>query len=99
MINAIVNGIISLIISLVNVILTPIDSLISQFLPDLSSAISSFGQLLNTISGSIGWVISLSGISATAISLIVMYFTFKLTVPVLFSAIKSAIKWYNSLKL
>lgn len=99
MINAIVNGIISLVMNLVNVITAPIDAIITQFLPDLSTAISSFGNFLETISSSIGWVISLSGISTTAISLIVMYYTFKLTVPILFASIKAAIKWYNSLKL
>ena len=99
MINLILNGIINLIMGLVNIVTAPIDALISQFLPDLSTAIGSVASFFNTISSSIGWVISLSGISSTAISLIVLYFTFKLTVPVLFSSIKAAIKWYNSLKL
>lgn len=99
MINAIVQGLMSLIMSLVDVILSPIDLLISKALPDLSSALNSIGAFFDTISSSIGWCISLSGISSTAISIIVLYYTFKLTAPVLFSSIKAVLKWYNTLKL
>ncbi len=99
MINAILTGIFNVIISLVNVILTPIDSVISSALPDLSSGISAIGQLFATIGTSIGWCISLIGIPSECISLIVLYYTFKLTVPVAFSLIKMALAWYNKLKI
>lgn len=89
----------SLVISLVGVLLAPIDLLIQQFLPDLGNALTAFGNALNIAGNSIGWVISLSGISNTAISLIITYYTFKLTVPVLISTLKLAIKWYKALKL
>lgn len=99
MIKAIVSGIMTLIIALVNVILTPIDLLISQFLPSLDSALSAIANFLNLAGRSLGWGISLTGLSSETLSLIVLYFTFKLTVPLLVSTIKLAIKWYNSLKL
>ena len=99
MINAIIKGMMSLVISLVGVLLAPIDLLIQQFLPDLGNALTAFGNALNIAGNSIGWVISLSGISNTAISLIITYYTFKLTVPVLISTLKLAIKWYKALKL
>lgn len=99
MINAIINGMMSLIISLVNVILSPIDLLISQFLPSLDNALNGFASFLTTSSTYIGWVIDFVGIPTELISLIVSFYTFKLTVPLMFSAIKSAIKWYKSLKL
>lgn len=98
MINAIMQGIMSLIISLVSIILAPIDLLIQGVLPDLSSALSSVGNLFNLIGQSIGWGISVLGLSSETISLIVIYFTFKLTAPMLFYMIKLALSWYNKLK-
>lgn len=98
MINAILKGIISLIIGLVSLILTPIDNLILTALPDLSNALTAVGNFLNLISNGIGWAVSLTGLSNEALSLIVMYFTFKLTAPMLFYMIKLALSWYNKLK-
>ena len=98
MINAILKGIISLIISLVSLILTPIDNLILTALPNLSNALTAVGNFLNLISNGIGWAVSLTGLSNEALSLIVMYFTFKLTAPMLFYMIKLALSWYNKLK-
>lgn len=99
MIKAIINGVIKLIMSLVSVLTTPIDMIIKSALPDLGNALTSFGTMLNTVGDSIGWCISLTGISSTAISLIITYYVFKLTTPILFSSIKAAIKWYKTLKL
>lgn len=98
MINAILNGIMSLIMGLVNILLTPIDLLIETVLPDLSSGISAIGGFLNLISQGLGWVTSVTGLSSECLSLIVLFFTFKLTAPILFSTIKLAIKWYDKLK-
>ena len=98
MINAILKGIISLIISLVNVILLPIDTLITSALPNLSNALNSVSSFLNIALQSIGWVISLTGLSSNCISMIVLYFGFSLTAPMLFYLIKLALSWYNRLK-
>lgn len=98
MINKILMGIMKLIISLVSLLLTPIDNLITSVLPNLSNALNSISAFLNMCVSSIGWVISLSGLSSECISLIVMYFGFKLTAPILFSTIKLALSWYNRLK-
>lgn len=99
MIKAIITGIMSLIISLVNVLLAPIDALISQFLPDLSNALGGFASFLNLCSTYIGWVIDFTGLSSDTISLIIAYFVFALSVPLLVNTIKLAIKWYNALKI
>lgn len=99
MIKAIINGIISLILDLVNVLLVPIDSVIDSVLPNLSGAINAVGSLLSIITRSIGWGISALGIPSSAISLLIAFYTFKLTAPLLFSTIKLALKWYNNLKL
>lgn len=98
MINAILKGIIGLIIGLVSIILAPIDNLILSVLPDLSNAFTSIGNFFAIISNGIGWVISATGLSNEALSLIVMYFTFKLTAPLMFYMIKLALSWYNKLK-
>lgn len=98
MINKILMGIIKLIVSLVSIILTPIDNLIQSALPELSNAFTAIGNFLNIISSSIGWCISLTGLSSETISLIVAYFTFTLTAPMLFYMIKLALSWYNRLK-
>ena len=99
MINKIISGIIKLIVGLVTVILTPIDNLITSALPDLSTALNSISGFLNLCTQSIGWVISLLGLPPTAISLIVMFYGFSLTAPMLFYMIKLAIAWYDKLKL
>lgn len=98
MINAILSGIMSLIIGLVQVLLTPIDLAISAVLPDLSSAFSAIGQFFALALQNIGFCISLTGLSSTAISIIVLYYTFKLTVPITFHVIKLAIAWYDKIK-
>lgn len=98
MINAILTGIMNLIIGLVDVLLAPIDLAISAALPDLSSAISAVGSYFNLALQNIGFAVSLTGLSSTAISIIILYYTFKLTLPVTFAAIKLAIKWYDKIK-
>lgn len=98
MINKILTGIMSLIINLVSVLLTPIDLAIETALPDLSSAISSVGSYFSLALQNVGFAISLSGLSSTAISIIILYYTFKLTLPITFYTIKLALKWYDKLK-
>lgn len=99
MINTILNGIFNIIIFLVNTILAPIDNLIVDNIPALDTAFSAVGIFLELCTTSIGWVLSCFGLSSSCLSLIVAYFTFKLTVPILFSTIKLAIKWYNAVKV
>lgn len=98
MINAILTGIFKLIIGLVSIILAPIDLLITNALPSLDNALTGVANFFIYIGSSIGWVISLTGLSSETLSLIVLYFTFKLTAPMLFYMIKLALSWYNKLK-
>ena len=98
MIKSILQGIISLIINLCTLILTPIDNLIQTAVPNLSAGFTAIGNFLNIISSGIGWAISLTGLSSNAISLIVAYYVFTLTTPILFYMIKLALAWYNRLK-
>ena len=98
MINAILKGIFKLVISLVSLLLGPIDSIISTALPSLQVGLNAIGQFLTLVTSSIGWVLSVFGLSSECLSLIVLYFTFKLTVPLAISTIKLAIRWYDKIK-
>lgn len=98
MINALLTGIFNLIIGLVQVVLKPIDVLITSFLPDLSVGLSAIGGMFTIANNVMGFCVSVTGLSSEALSLIVLYWTFKLTAPLAVSTIKSAIKWYNALK-
>lgn len=98
MINKLLMGIMSLIINLVSLLLTPIDNLITSALPSLSNALNSVSGFLNLCTRSIGWVISLTGLSSDCLAMIVLYFGFSLTAPMLFYLIKLALAWYNRLK-
>lgn len=99
MINAIINGVINLIISLVNIVLAPIDLLIENALPGLDYAFNLISGFFNYIGGFVGYAVSWLGLNNDVLSLIVVYYTFKLTVPYAISTIKLAVKWYNNLKL
>lgn len=90
---------IKFVINLINLLLLPIDKLIQTYIPDLSNIFTNIGQLFNYIGSCIGWGISLLGIPQSVISLIIIYYTFKLTVPFIAYSIKLAIKWYTSLKI
>ena len=98
MINAILKGIFKLVISLVNILLTPIDAIITAALPSLATALTGIASFLTLITSSIGWVLSVFGLSSECLSLIVVYFTFKLSVPIVVYSIKLAIRWYDKLK-
>lgn len=98
MINAILTGIMNLIIGLVGVLLKPIDIAIAAALPDLSSAISAVGSYFTLALDNVGFALSVTGLSSTAISILILYYTFKLTIPITFATIKLAIKWYDKIK-
>lgn len=98
MIQSILTGIFSLVTNLVQILLSPIDTIISTALPNLQTGINAIGQFLTIVSSSIGWVLSAFGLSSECLSLIVLYFTFKLTVPLTISTIKLAIRWYDKIK-
>ncbi len=99
MINAIINGIMSLIISLVSGILYPIDALINRFLPSVGDALGYVGDFFETLGGVVPFVLSYTGISLEFISICVDLIVFVYTLPLAVHAIKLAIKWYQSLKL
>lgn len=98
MINAILIGIINIVMFLCNLILAPFDFLISSLLPDLSNALTSVAVMFDYALSYIGFAIDMTGISDFGISLIVAYWVFALTAPLAVYTVKLAISWYNSLK-
>lgn len=99
MINAILTGVFNVIIGLVNILLKPIDLAIKAALPGLSDGINAIGSMFAVVNNVTGFCISATGLSDVAIDLIIAYYVFVLTVPLTFSSIKLALKWYNTLKL
>ena len=97
MIQTILTALFSFISSLVSFILTPLDNFILSYLPGLSNAFTGIASFLNLCVRSIGWVLSAIGLSQTTIALLVAFFVFKLTVPLLIYAVKLALKWYHQL--
>lgn len=98
MINALINGVMSLVMALVNILLSPIDLLISQFLPDIDNMLTMFNNFIDYIIGYVPWAVSWTFLNSEVLSIVVAYYTFILTVPVLVYTIKLAIKWYDKLK-
>lgn len=99
MINKILTGVFNIVIGLTNSILAPIDAVINIYLPDLSKGIDAVGDMFSIVNNGVAFALDMSGLSDTAITLIISYFVFVLTVPLTFSSIKLALKWYNSLKI
>lgn len=98
MINAILKGIISLVIGLVNLLLTPIDLAISTALPSVADALDMVASFFQWVTNLIPWGISWFGMNRVVITLFVAYMTFELSVPLIVHTAKLAIKWYDKLK-
>lgn len=98
MINAILKGIMSMITGLVTVILTPIDAVITSYLPQMEASFEAINQMFTLASNYVGFAVSMTGLDNDTLSLIVMYYTFKLSVPLIISTVKLAIKWYDKIK-
>ena len=78
MINALLNGLLSMITTLVGVILSPLNDIITSLFPDFSSAITNFTNMINTYLGS-GLAYACSFIPPLTKSMILLWFTFLLS--------------------
>lgn len=99
MINALINGVFKIIISLSSIILAPIDLLIRTFIPDLNYAIGAIAKFFTYALTYIGYVVDMTLLSSEIIQFVILAYVFRLTVPFAIYSVKLAIKWYNSLKL
>lgn len=102
MIDSIVTSLFTIVFKAVLTVLTfifvPLDALVSTYLPVLDNMLTTVSNYLSYIFTYMGWVISLSGISSTAIAIVISYYIFVLTVPVPIWLIKLGIDWYHHLK-
>lgn len=98
MINKILMGIFSLIISLVDILLTPLDLIISNAFPTLDVGLSYVTGFYEWLCGLIPWAMSWFGLNTDIIGFYVAYITFELTVPLLVHTVKLCLSWYNKLK-
>lgn len=99
MINKILKGVFKLVIKLVNLLLKPIDLIIDEALPSVATGIDYINGFLNYILQFIPWVSSWFNLPQAFITLVIGYYTFKLTVPFAIKTVKLAISWYDKLKL
>ena len=97
-VNVILKGFLNLVMLFAKIILLPIDALLNSFLPETELLFSAVNSMFDSVEPLLGFVVSLSGLSSAAISIIILYYTFKLTVPLTVHSIKFVIKWYNTLK-
>lgn len=98
MINAIIKGIFKIVILLVNVLTAPIDLAIQTAFPDITNAFNYLDSFFDFINNLIGYVMSWFHLPQAFLTLLVGYWTFKLTVPHLIHRIKLAIAWYDKIK-
>lgn len=98
MIAAIFNKLFELIISLVNILLSPIDLIIQAAFPSLTSVLSSINAFFSLLLSGLGYAASWTLVPPTVFQLLLLFYTFKLTVPLAISSIKLVIRWYNALK-
>lgn len=99
MIQKIISGIFKLLIGLVSVIFSPIDNYIMSNIPALANVLTSINGLFNYATTYIGYIKDMLLLENYTIDLLIAYATFYLSAPLVFNAIKVAVKWYNSLKI
>lgn len=87
-----------ILIGVVKIILMPIDFIILGLLPDLSNTMTAFGDFLTIVSSAFGWVLSATGIPFATISLVITFYIFKLSTPIIFWFVKIIIKWVNVIR-
>lgn len=99
MINAIVNGIFSLIINLFNTLLSPIISAITVLFPDINTYFSYINTFLNYSLTYVSTILDLFLIPRSALVLLFDYFIICYSIHLLSSSIKFGITIYNKFKL
>lgn len=98
MINAILKGIFSLVISLVNMLLSPIDYAINEYLPSVADGLNYVADFFTYMLRFIPFISSWLNLPQIFIELVIAYWTFKLTVPLAVHTVKLALAWYDKIK-
>lgn len=93
-----IESIITFISSVLEIILLPIDLLITALLPDLANTFASIYAFFEIIFSNIGFAIDLLAVPPAVISLMIIFFTFKLTLPIQVYMFKLVLNWYDKIK-
>lgn len=99
MINAIVNGIFKLVISLFNTLLTPIISAITVLFPSIDTYFAYINTFLSYALTYVGTILDLFLIPRSAIVLLFDYFSIMYSIYLLSISIKFGITIYNKFKI
>lgn len=97
MINAILGGLIDLVMFLVNLLLAPIDMLINEYLPSVATGLQYINDFFDYILSFIPYILSWFNIPTLFIELVIAYYVFKLTVPFIVHTVKLALAWYEKI--
>lgn len=97
MVNAFLNGLFNLIISIVEVLLLPIDTILNNTLPQFSEVLGLFSNFLNYILSFIPWGLSWFNIPTFVLTFVVLYIIAKLTISSAVHIIKLALAWWRTL--
>lgn len=97
MIGIFLTGLVNFAIQIIQFILSPLDSLITNNIPELSNILSYIGDLIDYIISCIGFAKDLVGLTDIAVTLIVGYWSFALTVPIAAWVVKFVVKWWHAL--
>ena len=83
---------------LLQLVLLPIDLLIQSLLPDVSIMIQSIYGLFDIAFSGIAYAIELLAVPTRSIQAIIIFYTFKLTIPIQVYVYKIIFDWYAKLK-
>lgn len=97
MINKILQGMLSFIISLVSVLMAPLDSALNTILPQFSDVLTMFGNFIDRILSIIPWVLSWFNIPVALLTFVCAYIVAKITISMGVHEIKLALAWYRKL--
>lgn len=93
----IITSVISIFLDVIKFVLVPLDLMITNALPNVDTALTAVNNYFGVIVNSLGYVVSLTMLSSTALSIIVMYFSFALVFPLTVHAFKFIYKWWATI--
>jgi uncharacterized membrane protein len=89
---------INTVLIIIGIILVPIDAVITTFIPNIATYTQNIIDFFGIITTYIGWGLSALGLNAVIITLLVAFWTFKLTAPAIAWVFKLIFKWWHAVK-
>lgn len=85
-------------LTLVSLLLLPIDAIINALIPNFTTLTGYIVNFFDLVLTYIGNALSLLGINAIIVSMVVAFWTFKLTAPITVWLLKLIFKWWHAVK-